>query len=85
MCFWKMWNIHFWLDYITHFKQQKSFTLSWILLMEERYVVVLFPLYSVYSANSRWEEWNDSLQWAVIHILPILKILLLSAVATDFL
>lgn len=42
MCFWKMWNIHFWLDYITHSKQQKSFTLSWILLMEERYVVVLF-------------------------------------------
>lgn len=44
MCFWKMWNIHFWLDYITHSKQQKSFTLSWILLMEERYVVVLFAL-----------------------------------------
>lgn len=38
---------------------------------------------SVYFSNSRWEERNDPLQWVVISILPILKILL-SAVTTDF-
>lgn len=47
-------------------------------------MVVLFAFSSVYSANSRWEERNDPLQWSVISILPIFKILLLSAVATDF-
>lgn len=47
-------------------------------------MVVVFGFECLYSANSRWEELNVPLHWALISILPILKILLLPAVSTDF-
>lgn len=46
-------------------------------------MVVVFGFESLSFANSRWEEGNDPLQWAVTSILPVLKILLF-AVTTDF-
>lgn len=55
MCSWKMWNIHFWLDYIILSKQLKSFILFWILLMEGRWVISVSVLMMFREKKNRIE------------------------------